>query len=68
MHGPTWSPETVLSLAVLGEASGEDEAILQVDGAGTLATLVRNSLFLYFTSSRYIDSMIIRQIARKIKK
>ena len=38
--------EGVLPLAVLGEPRGEDEPVLQVDGAGRLVPLVRHRLLL----------------------
>ena len=43
----TWSSQTVLPLAVLGEARGEDEPVLQVDGLGALGSLVGHGLLLH---------------------
>ena len=41
--------QAVLSLTVLGETCREDEAVLQVDGLGSLAALVGDGLLLHIT-------------------
>jgi hypothetical protein len=46
----TRCPQAVLPLAVLGEAGGEHQAVLQVDGAGALAPLVRQGLLLHLAN------------------
>ena len=40
------SPQTVLSLTVLGEACREDESVLQINSLGALAALVGHGLLL----------------------
>ena len=48
----TWCPQAVLALAVLGEAGGEHEPVLQIHGLGALGPLVRHGLLLHVAVAR----------------